>query len=296
VTPSKNQAQFIERCIRSVTSQASEGLDLDYVVIDAVSEDGTRQILERLVKEFPQLTVIMEPDKGQADALAKGFANSDADVFGWLNSDDILLPGCLTQVAAAFSDTDVDVVYGKAWFIDGQDRVIGAYPTAAFDAAYLKTFCFLSQPSTFFRRRAYRRAGGMDASLQYCMDYSLWIRLAETGARFRFLPGYLSATRLHETSKTSTGGLEFADEVVAMLRRQLNSVPLEWTVYRRFRALQGTAPQRSALLSFLTALIENVRQTNQPGRLVGWALRVFVDHAKAQSACILRRVGNERRL
>lgn len=288
ITPSFNQAAFVERCVNSVMTQQLDGVEVEYVVIDSVSDDGSQQILRRLEQEHPGMQLVIEPDKGQADALVKGFTGTDADVLGWLNADDMLLPGSLVRVAATFSQASVDVVYGKAWFINAADNIIGAYPVARFDPEYLKTFCYLSQPSTFFRRSAYQAAGGIDTSLHYCMDYSLWLRLANSRASFCFLPHYLSATRLHDATKTGTGGLFFADEVITMLEKELGEVPLEWRVYRRFRELVDDPAGRQTVASFATALFETARKTGKWRGMALWAARVFVDHAAARIAAASR--------
>lgn len=290
ITPSLNQARYIERCVRSVMSQERDRIELDYLVLDAESTDGSKKILERLHAEFPQMRLVVGPDEGQADALARGFADcgTDVDILGWLNADDVLLPGCLAQIAAAFADSSVGIAYGKAWFIDEDDLIIGAYPVSPFDRSYLRTFCFLSQPSTFFRRSAYEHVGGIDPALHYCMDYGLWIRLANAGAGFRFLPRYLSATRLHGATKTARGALAFADEVVATLERECGSAPLPWHVYRRYRERAIQRPESSGALHFAAALTETAYRSGEWWSLFAWSARVLWNHAQAKVAWVCR--------
>jgi GT2 family glycosyltransferase len=124
------------------------------------------------------------------------------EILGWLNSDDTYLPGALQVAANHFhGNPDTALLYGDAHYCDTDGAVIGRYRTEEFDFEKLAWFNFICQPSTFFRREAFEAVGGLDGTLNFAMDYDLWVRI---GRRFpcRYLPRFLSVYRLHETSKT----------------------------------------------------------------------------------------------
>ncbi|XSG85242.1 MAG: glycosyltransferase [Methylohalobius sp. ZOD2] len=274
VTPSFEQGEFIERAVRSVLTQPREGFVLEYIVRDAQSSDRTPQILKRLQQEFPELTVRIQPDGGQASALEEEFAAADADILGWLNADDVLLPGALPAIAGAFRRA-TDVVYGEAWFIDESDRIIGRYPSCNHSESHLQTICYFSQPSVFFTRAIYNHVGGIRSDLHFALDYDLWLRFARAGARFVRLRRVLSATRLHEATKTASAGLAFADEIIAMQRETLGTVAEPWYLYRRFRELCESQPSTSAFLCYAKALLEYLPcSPKQFISLSGWSARI----------------------
>src|SRR5580704_11462983 len=118
VTISFNQAEFLERAITSVVEQ--DYSNIEYIVVDPGSTDGSREIIERYRSRISQ--VVFEPDRGPADGLNKGFALATGDILGFLNSDDVLLPGSIRSAVAFLNSNDVDVVSAHATVIDAQDR------------------------------------------------------------------------------------------------------------------------------------------------------------------------------
>jgi glycosyltransferase involved in cell wall biosynthesis len=224
VTPSYNHAQFIERTIQSVLSQNVQALQ--FVVFDGGSTDGTLDILKRYED---RLKWVSQPDKGQADAVNQGITATDGEVIGWLNSDDINYPGALQRVLTFFSEhPDVDVVYGKADYIDLDDRPFDAYPTEPWDYEWLKRTCYICQPALFFRRTVVERLGLLDPELMYCMDYEYWLRIAAGGANFAYLQEKLAGSRMYAENKTLGAKLEIRREINDMLRRRLGRVPDRW--------------------------------------------------------------------
>ncbi len=202
VTPSYNQGVYIEQTVRSVIDQAGE--NLEYVVVDGGSTDHTKDVLARLEGHPRVSRIISEPDRGQTDALIKGFAACTGDVFGWLNSDDLLTPGALETVCAAFREhPDADVVCGRIRFINSRGEDLGLAPRTPMRAHdWLRTTMAISQQCTFFRAAAYRRVGGLDPTIHHVMDYDLFMRLALQGCAFHYIPETLALFRLHDTSKT----------------------------------------------------------------------------------------------
>ena len=235
VTPSFNQAAFIERTLASVASQS--GVQFDHHVVDAGSTDGTLEILHRFGRG---VRWVSEPDRGQAHAVNKGIAASDGDIIAWINSDDVYYPGAFARIVAAFdAHPDADVIYGKADHIDAREAVIEPYPTRGWNLEALADGCFICQPAAFFRRRAVDRWGMLDESLRYCMDYELWLRWGKAGARFLYLPEKLAGSRLHADTKTLGQRVAVHAEINDMLRRTLGRVPPDWLIHYAYARLDA---------------------------------------------------------
>lgn len=226
VTPSYNQGCYIERTIQSVLNQ--HVMDVEYLIADGGSTDETVSILK---KYDGQLRWLSEKDNGQAHAVNKAIALTSGDIIAWINSDDIYYPDAFVKVSQYFAEhPDVDVIYGKANQIDGEDKIIEPYPTEAWDLQRLKIHCFLSQPATFFRRSVVDRFGSLDESLNFCMDYEYWLRLGLRGAKFAYLPDVLSGTRIYADTKSSRYFLQAHHEAISMLQKTLGYVPSAWIV------------------------------------------------------------------
>lgn len=224
ITPSFNQGRFIERTIRSVLAQGYPALE--YCVLDGGSTDETLTILRRYTG---QIRWISEKDRGQADAINKGFRASSGEIIGWLNSDDIYYPGALAAVAARFrADPQIDLVYGAANHIDAADRVIEPYPTEPWSMSRLPETCFLCQPAVFLKRSTIGRWGSLDDTLHYCMDYEYWLRLARAGARFFYEERVLAGSRIYPETKTLGARIKMHAEINDMLRATLGEAPFKW--------------------------------------------------------------------
>jgi glycosyltransferase involved in cell wall biosynthesis len=243
VTPSFNQARFIERTIRSVLDQ--EGVpSLEYVVFDGGSTDGTVDVLRRYEG---RLRFVSRPDRGQADAVNQGLAATTGEVIGWLNSDDVYAPGALASVLRYFADhPGTDVVYGDADHIDVDGRVLEPYYTEDWDYERLKDVCFVCQPAVFFRRRVVERFGPLDARLRYCMDYEYWLRV---GAHVPFvrIPGVLAGSRLYESNKTLGDRVEVHREINRMMQDRLGAVPERWIWNYAYAVVDAAGADRSRI-------------------------------------------------
>lgn len=225
VTPSYNQGRFIERTIQSVLSQ--EGVKFDYVVCDGGSSDSTLDVLQRYQDD---IRWVSEPDGGQADAVNKGINATSGDIIAWINSDDIYYPGAFTKVNQIFeANPDVQVVYGNANHIDKQDHILEPYPTEKWSYERLKDVCFISQPATFFRRNLVDRYGSLNSSLNFCMDYELWLRYGKH-TDFFYLPEILAATRLYQDTKTLGQRVAVHYEINDMLKEKFSLVPEKWVL------------------------------------------------------------------
>jgi hypothetical protein len=223
VTPSFNQARFIAATLDSVRAQ--DYPSLQYVVQDAGSTDGTDRVLRERATGF---AVHVERDAGQADAINRGFARTDAPVMAWLNADDLLLPGTLRYVGRFFADhPEVDAVYGNRLVIDAEGREIGRWILPGHDAQVLRFVDYVPQETLFWRRRLWERADGrVDPQLHFALDWDLLLRFLDTGAVVRHLPGLFGAFRVHQEQKTQAQYAQRgAAEMAALRRRQGARLP-----------------------------------------------------------------------
>jgi GT2 family glycosyltransferase len=222
VTPSLNQGEFIERTIRSVLDQEGD-FDLEYLVFDGGSTDGTREVLERYAD---RLRFVVEPDTGQANAVNKGLRAATGDVVGWVNSDDLLLPGTLARVAQAFREHPEALwLHGRCEIVDEEDLPIRRWLSAykdfrcrRYSREALLVENFVSQMTVFWRRAAQERVGVLDESLRYTFDYDLWLRLSALGTPL-FLDEKLAAFRWYMRSKSGADfEKQFAEDALVFRR------------------------------------------------------------------------------
>lgn len=199
VTPSFNQAAFIEETIQSVLSQ--DYPHLEYLIVDGGSTDGSLEILQRYAKRLAWW--VSEPDQGQTDAINKGFARARGEVLAWLNSDDTYLPHAISHAVAALQrDPDTGLVYGDANLIDEEGQVIGKFPARQTDYRRLREgYVHIPQQAAFFRADLWKKVGPLDPSFFFAMDYDLWVRLARH-SRLLYLPEVWANFRLHSSGKS----------------------------------------------------------------------------------------------
>lgn len=199
VTPSYNQARFLESTIRSVLEQ--DYPHIEYFVIDGGSTDGTVDILRRYADRLAGW--VSEPDRGQTDAINKGFRRARGEILAWLNSDDTYEPGAIRQAVAYLSDhPEVGLVYGDTQFIDENGRVIGRFPARQTDYRRLRGgYVHIPQQAAFFRAALWNKVGPLDPTFYFAMDYDLWVRLAAQ-APVVYSPHLWANFRLHGDAKT----------------------------------------------------------------------------------------------
>jgi glycosyltransferase involved in cell wall biosynthesis len=200
VTPSYNQASYLEETIRSVLEQGYE--PLEYVVVDDGSTDGSAEMAERYAG---RLTVIRQENSGQTAAINRGFAETSGELMGYLNSDDTLLPGALEAMVAELErEPKALLVYGDAHYTDERSELTGYLPAREFDVAEMQRTCdnHVVQPSTLWRREAWERYGPFDEDAYYFFDFEFFVQFPPE--RVRRLQRPLSTYRIHPAAK-STG-------------------------------------------------------------------------------------------
>ena len=200
VMPSLNQGAFLDQAIRSIFQQEYERLEV--VVQDGGSTDASLAVLERYASALT--SVRSAPDGGQADAINRGFASTDGEIMGWLNSDDLLLPGALMTIGEYFAaHPEVDVVYGNRVVIDETGREVGRWVLPSDTHEYLDWADYIPQETLYWRRSLWSAVGSrLDADVSFALDWELLLRFRDAGARFAHIPTYLGAFRVHEGSKT----------------------------------------------------------------------------------------------
>jgi len=220
VTPSYNQGRFLKRTIESVLNQSYP--NIEYIVIDGGSTDETLDILESYGQRFQWIS---EPDRGQTDAINKGFARSNGCIRAYLNSDDVLLPNAVETVVGHFrTHADCDLVYGRAKYIDANDTVTGMYNTADYSFARLMRDNCICQPAAFWRSRIAKQIGPYNDQLHYAMDYEYWIRIDRAGGKIEHIPDILAASRLYAETKTLSARGAIYQEIFQVCQAQAGYV------------------------------------------------------------------------
>ena len=190
VTPCLNPGERLERCLDSVAAQTYP--DVEHLVVDGGSTDGTVELLERRGVPF-----VSEPDEGQTDAIAKGFARAQGDMLTWLNADDELEPSAAELVVSSGADW----VYGDCVVVEGDRRTIWR-PPPRYGPREVEAGEMIPQPGSFFTQDALERAGGLDTTFDLAMDIDLWVRLVDAGIEARYVPVELAVFEIHAASKT----------------------------------------------------------------------------------------------
>lgn len=223
VTPTYNMARFLEETIQSVLTQ--DYPHIDYIVMDGGSTDGTVELLK---KYEGRLRYQSAPDRGQADAINNGFANSHGSVFAFLNADDTYLPGAVGKaVRHLLAEPSVKMIYGEAYYVDEHGKMIERYPTLQFDPKLLNSRCYICQPASFLWSDTFSKAGMMNVDQHVALDYDLWIRIAKMFS-MRKIDDYLATSRMYRDNKTLNRRREVYREIVTITKTHYGYVPHEW--------------------------------------------------------------------
>lgn len=201
ITPSYNQDEFIERTIQSVLAQNYP--NLEYIIIDGDSTDNTVDIIKKYDNRIAYW--VSEPDKGQTDAINKGFEIATGDIVAWLNSDDTYEPEAVKTISEVFKCPEIDLIYGDCNIVDKEDKIIGKMDGG--DFRYKKNLfnliCTIPQPATFFRRKILNEIGYLDISLNLSMDFEYWIRASKAGKKIQHIPKKIANYRWYEDAKSA---------------------------------------------------------------------------------------------
>lgn len=212
VTPSFNQGQFIEETILSVLNQTYK--NIQYIVVDGGSTDNTIEVINKYRDRID--IVIHEKDKGQTDAINKGFKLAKGELVGWINSDDILYPDCVEKIVELYKDNKDGVIYCNSYNdrIDKYGNKLVTYKKVIPGRDYLlNTNYDVIQPASFYRADIVKKINYLNESIHYCMDLDLWLRLLEHGPIFAYNEKPLSAFRKWEETKTTNGRYKFLREI-----------------------------------------------------------------------------------
>ena len=236
ITPSFNQARYLEETLNSVLEQ--DYPKLEYIVIDGASTDGSQDMLRKYADRLAWW--VSENDSGQAEAINKGLARARGEIVAWLNSDDAYLPGAISAAVRAFEENpDAVLVYGNMLAVDEHGETLNILRYGQLDLEDLLCFQIIGQPAVFFRREALEKAGVLDASYHFMLDHHLWLRIALHG-RILHVDKTWAAARFHAEAKNRARAAEFGREAFRILdwagriQPQLASVMVK--VGRRARA------------------------------------------------------------
>ncbi len=254
VTISFNQRQYLEEAITSVLTQDYPAQE--HIVVDPGSQDGSRELIMGFADRIAK--VIFEPDQGAADGLNKGFKHASGEIFGFLNSDDVLLPGAMKRVAEVFSEhPDCDIVMGNGFTVDAKGNRLRRIRAAGFTLRrYFYGGATWLQQATFFRRAAFEAAGGFNTNNRSCWDGELVVDMIRQGARVKYLDEDLALFRIH--AKSITGSRRHSEMMKADADRMFAlSCGRSWTamdtlrgyLFRIERVLTHPGAVQSAILA-----------------------------------------------
>lgn len=231
VTPSFNQAAYLEQTIRSVLGQ--EYPRLEYLLVDGGSTDGSVGIIGRYADKLAWS--VSEKDSGQADAINKGLHRAKGEIVAWLNSDDVYQPGAIAKAVTAFErNPDAGLVYGDLLSINSGGQPFNLQTFQPYTLSDLMAFNIIGQPSVFMRRRVLEQAGDLDTSYHFLLDHHLWIRMASL-APLVYVSETLAAARFHAEAKNVAQAARFGEEAFRLVRWMEGQSELE-QAYRSGRA------------------------------------------------------------
>ncbi|MDG2255720.1 MAG: glycosyltransferase family 2 protein [Opitutaceae bacterium] len=261
VVPSYQQGPYIKHCVESILAQNE--VQVEVFVFDSKSSDETREVL----REFgSRVKTVLEEDLGQGHAVNKGLKQCKGDIIGFLNSDDVLLPGALNAVVDFWRENpSTDLLYGKATYIDEKGDVIADYRTKDWDWERFQGECFICQPAAFWSRRIMNNIGFLDQRLNCSIDYDYWLRIVQASGVVGQIDEYLACSRDYPETKTrSLRGSIFIENFQISLRR-LGYVHRSWISqvmdffkYERKTFFGPAIPAHGKFRDFLTRIAQSV--------------------------------------
>lgn len=235
ITPSFNQAKYLEQTIRSVLSQ--DHPRIEYIVMDGASTDGSVDTIEKYADKLTYWE--SQKDNGQADAINKGFAHASGGIVAWLNSDDFYLPGTVSAAVKIFDENpDVVLVYGNMLAVDENGATFNTLTYKQLTLEDLLCFQIIGQPAVFMRRSALQKTSGLDLSFHFLLDHLLWIQIAKHG-RILHVDQTWAAARYHAEAKNRAKAAEFGREafrILDVVEKDQSLSPILSSIHRRARA------------------------------------------------------------
>jgi len=200
ITPSLNQGRFVEQTILSVLNQTYK--TVEYIIMDGGSTDNTIEIISSYAQD-KRIKWFSNCDEGQYDAVNKGFMMAQGDILGWINADDLYTESTIEKIVKVFVENDnVEIVYGRFYHIDEANTFLRQMPARPYSLKWLRRFCFINPSVTFLRKTVIQHDGFLiDNSIPAYGDWDWFLRLAEAGKTFYFLPEFLGHFRMHPDSK-----------------------------------------------------------------------------------------------
>lgn len=299
ITPSYNQAPYLEMTIRSVLAQ--DYPKIEYLIVDGASTDGSQEIIRRYADRLSWW--VSEPDSGQAEAINKGLQRAQGEIIAWLNSDDFYLPGAVRQAVAALQAApEAGMAFGEALTVDATGRPLKRLVFGDWGLEDFLRFRIICQPAVFMRRSVLEKAGFLDASYHLMLDHQLWIRLAQQAPAIRIhdqsrqgVP-LLAAARQHPQAKNSAQAERFAVEIMQLLHWIKSEPALRPQFERDQRRIRGGAYRlagrylldggraTAALRCYGQALVQWPSYTLQHWRRILFALACLPDGGRLASS------------
>ena len=255
ITPSYNQAQYLEEAIRSVLLQCYP--NLEYIIMDGGSTDGSVEIIK---KYDTWLTYwVSEKDNGQSSAINQGLRMATGELAGWLNSDDIFYPGAFESVANWWVENGKpdDLITGTKLKGNATLDELSKLEQTPFTVKHLMERCIIEQPSTFFPLDAFRAVGGLDERYHNSLDYDLWLRMTRQGAKIQFIDTDLAITRVHSLTKTSKFQRRSCRESLLSVWRNYKVIPDSW-VKKWATAIVNPAKAEDGFYKHFLVLMRNI--------------------------------------
>jgi glycosyltransferase involved in cell wall biosynthesis len=213
ITPSYNQAAFLEITMRSVLNQDYPAIQ--YMVVDGGSNDESVDIIRKYEDQLAWW--VSEKDSGQAEAINKGFARAKGEFVAWLNSDDYLMPGAVSAAVRALQENpNANLIFGNVRVVDPSGLVLNTLSYAEWGLVDLMSFHIIGQPAVFMRRSALEESGFLDTSFHFLLDHHLWLRLASKG-EMKYIPQLWASAHYHEGCKNLAQAAEFGKEALRIV-------------------------------------------------------------------------------